>query len=128
MQTISWSPEMALGVPEMDEAHKALLEELDRLQNAPDDQFATCFSALIAALERDFREEENLMEEIDFPALRGHREQHARVLGGLHHVAPKVMQNDISLGRKALRLLPQWFVMHMSTTDLALAVALNAKR
>ena len=125
MQAISWSPEMSLGVPVMDDAHRALLVELARLADVPDDQFAVGFFAMIAALERDFREEEDLMEQIDFPVLCSHREQHARVLSGLHHVALRVMQNDIASGREAVKLLPQWFLFHLSTMDLALAVALD---
>lgn len=125
MQAVSWSPVMSLGVPALDDAHKALLEELTRLADASDEQFADGFLALVAALERDFRDEETLMEQIDFPALRSHREQHARVLSGLHHVAPSVMQGDFAAGREATRLLPQWFLFHLSTMDVALAVALD---
>ena len=125
MQAVTWSPEMVLGVPEMDDAHKALLAELARLDAAPDDQFGAGFLALITALERDFQGEEALMEKIDFPALRSHREQHARVLSGLHHVAPDVMRGDFTLGREATKLLPQWFQFHLSTMDAALAVALE---
>ncbi len=125
MQTVNWSQEMELGVPEMDDAHKALLEELTRLSNTPDDQFATGYFALIAALEQDFREEEQLMENIDFPALHSHREQHARVLSGLHHVVPDVMQGHIDPGREAIALFQQWFLFHLSTMDLALAVDLD---
>jgi hemerythrin len=125
VQAVTWSPEMVLGVPEMDDAHKALLAELARLDAAPDDQFGAGFLALITALERDFQGEEALMEKIDFPALRSHREQHARVLSGLHHVAPDVMRGDFTLGREATKLLPQWFQFHLSTMDAALAVALE---
>lgn len=125
MESVHWSPEMSLGVPAMDDAHKGLLNELARLTAAPDEQFADAFPALIATLEQDFREEEILMEEIDFPALRSHREQHARVLSGLHHAAPHVMQGNVALGREAIRLFPQWFLFHLTTMDLALAVALD---
>jgi len=126
MQAVKWSPEMSVGVAAMDDAHRALLEELSRLGAAPDDQFATGFLALIAAVERDFRNEEELMEQIDFPALRCHREQHARALSGLHHVAPSVMRGDLAAGREAAKLLPQWFLVHLSTMDVALAAALDA--
>lgn len=125
MESIHWDQNMALGVPEMDNAHKAFLDELGDLLNLPDDQFGPAFLAMIGKVEADFREEEELMEQIEYPGLQGHCEQHARVLGALHHVAPHVMEGDIGLGREAAELLPQWFLFHLSTMDTALAFALD---
>lgn len=127
MQTIHWDENMTLGVPEMDSAHEAFLAELGELLNLPDDQFPAAFFAMIGKVECDFREEELLMEDIDYPGLQGHREQHARVLSALHHVAPHVMEGDIALGREAAELLPQWFLFHLSTMDTALAFALDVE-
>ncbi len=125
MEKLAWSPEMSLGVPAMDGAHKAFVEELEHLASAPDREFGVGFSTLITKLEQDFREEEALMEEIEFPALQSHREQHARVLSALHHAVPEVMQGDYGSARKAIELLPQWFRFHLSTMDMALAVTLD---
>ncbi len=125
MHTVDWSQDMALGVPSMDDAHEALLNEMTDLLTAPDDRFGPAFLSLIARFECDFRDEEMLMEEIDYPGIQGHREQHSRVLGALHHIAPRVMEGDIALGREAVELLPQWFLFHLSTMDTALAFALD---
>ncbi|HEY0847120.1 MAG TPA: hemerythrin domain-containing protein [Noviherbaspirillum sp.] len=125
MQSIQWDQNMALGVPEIDTAHRAFLDELGELLNLPDDKFGPAFLEMIGKVECDFREEEQLMEAIDYPGLQGHCEQHARVLGALHHVAPHVMGGDIALGREAAELLPQWFLFHLSTMDTALAFALD---
>lgn len=125
MEEQGWSSEMALGVPAMDNAHRAFVAELNRLASAPDDRFAAGFHALIASMERDFREEEELMEAIGFPGVQAHSEQHARVLGGMHHAASRVMEGDLATGRGAVEFLQQWFRLHLSTMDLALAVAID---
>jgi hemerythrin len=125
MESIKWSQDMSLGVADMDAAHKEFLEDLTALLTMPDDQFAPAFMTLIGKVEKDFHEEEELMEEMDYPGLQGHREQHARVLAALHHVAPHVMGGDLTLGREAAELLPQWFLFHLSTMDTALAFALD---
>lgn len=125
MQSINWSKDMSLGVPAMDDAHKAFLDELAALLTVPDDRFGPALLSLIARIECDFRDEEQLMEELDYPGIQGHREQHARVLGALHHIAPRVMDGDIALGREAVDLLPQWFLFHLSTMDTALAFAID---
>lgn len=129
MQTVGWSNELAVGVPAMDDSHKALLKQLEEALVAPDERFAQAFLRLIAHIESDFREEESVMEEIDYPGIQGHQEQHARVLGALHHIAPRVIEGDFALGREAVELLPRWFQLHMTTMDtaLAFAIALNAQ-
>ena len=123
-----WKDEMALGVPIIDKAHKALFQKLARLQQLGDQHFSVAFRELIAAVERDFREEEDLMEQIAFPSLANHREQHARVLSGLHHAWGAVDEGDLEQGRHALSLLPQWLVFHQATMDLALAAALEMQQ
>lgn len=128
MQTIKWSQDMSLGVPEMDEAHRTFIAEMANLQTVSDDDFGSAFLAMVGEVERDFREEEQLMEDMDYPGIQGHREQHARVLGALHHIAAKVMEGDIALGREAVDLLPQWFAFHLSTMDTALAFALDVEK
>jgi len=125
MRTIKWSQDMSLGVAGMDAVHKEFLDNLTELLTAPDDQFVPAFMQLVETVEKGFRTEEELMEAIDFPGLHEHCEQHARVLGALHHVVPQVMSGDIALGREAAELLPQWFLYHLSTMDTALAFALD---
>jgi hemerythrin len=126
MQTATWSPQLALGLGEMDRAHQHLLDRLDELASLPDAQFYAAMSALTAAIEADFRAEEELMEQIAFPDLHQHREQHARVLSALHHADPQVAQGDIAAGRHCIELLPQWFLLHLASMDQALARALKA--
>lgn len=107
----------------MNEARRSIATEMERLSHTADDQFADGFTALIADLEASFRDEESAMEALNYPALRSHREQHARALSALHHAQPQVEGGDVGLGREALELLPKWLLMHRSTMDLALASA-----
>jgi hemerythrin len=125
MSNFEWSPEWSLGVPTMDDSHKALLEHFAQVAAATDAEFGDGLHALIAAIECDFREEEELMEAIDFPLLQSHREQHARVLSALHGVVPEAKKGNYADARYALSLWPKWFEFHMMTMDAALAVALD---
>ena len=125
MQNLKWSPEMVLGVPNIDALHQSFVEILAKLNTASDEQFAHQYNALVANMERDFYEEEQQMEEIAFPALHSHREQHARVLSAMHHAQGHVMCGDIVAGRDVIALLPQWFTFHLSTMDAALAITIQ---
>jgi hemerythrin len=118
-----WSPRMSLGMPLVDACHRDLLDELAALEDAPDRLFADRYTRFVAHIEQDFREEEDLMEQIAFSGLPSHREQHARMLAGLHHVARQVMAGDIAAGREVVGLLPGWFTLHIETMDGALAIS-----
>lgn len=121
MEKVEWTPSMALGVDKVDAAHRQLLEQMNGLLNGSDSDVAQGMEALVTAMERDFREEEALMEQIAYPGIRAHMEQHARVLATLHRIEP----GDVAAARAALVLLPQWFEVHLETLDTALAVALD---
>ena len=110
----------------MDKSHHGLLDELAELLNSPDDEIARSYASLVAAIERDFREEEDLMEEVGLDSFQPHVEQHARMLSALHHSLSQVMQGNIDAGRAALQLLPEWLQFHIGTLDPALANAVLA--
>jgi len=113
------------GVRAMEALHRVLLAEMERVATVPDMEFVDCYAALVASVEHDFATEERAMEDINFHGLKTHREQHAKILGGLHHAEAKVRSGDIGAGRTAIALLPQWFEFHICTMDAALAVALQ---
>jgi hemerythrin-like metal-binding protein len=117
----TWMARNITGI--MNEARRRISTQMERLSHTADDQFAAGFTRLIASLEASFRDEEAAMEALDFPALRSHREQHARALSALHHAELQVEAGDLALGREALELLPKWLLLHRSTMDLALAAA-----
>lgn len=121
METMAWSADMALGIPLFDEAHEAMAEQVVRLLDGPDEQLEAGMARLTEALEDDFRLEESLMEAINYPAIRAHREQHARVLAALHRLPP----GDAAAARHAAGLILPWFEMHLATADTALAIALQ---
>lgn len=121
METTVWSPDMVLGNVGIDRAHQDLFEQMVLLFNGADSELDTGLPLLVDKLERDFREEEELMEGSDFDGIRSHREEHARVLGALHHIEP----GDTAAQREALKLMLQWFPAHLATQDKVLADALG---
>lgn len=121
MDVLEWTQAMELGNPAIDDAHRALFDEMMRLYGAPDSELAEGLPRLCDRLERDFREEEDVMEAMDLPDVKEHREQHARVLSALHHVEV----GEPAEAREALMLLPQWFQLHLATMDRSLAAGLR---
>jgi hemerythrin-like metal-binding protein len=113
------------GNRSLDEEHQRLFDDLARTAALEGESFAAACSAIIAGIEHDFRHEEDLMEGIDYPALGPHREQHARVLGGLHHAEAALLRGDAAPARRCMELLPQWLELHIATQDAPLALLLE---
>lgn len=110
----------------MDRLHHEFFNALENLSASKDHEFNERYRAFVNQVEVAFREEDQWMEDIDFPGLRSHQEQHARVLGALHNVHFRLMNGEMQLGREVVeQLLPQWFAFHISTMDNALALAMQ---
>jgi hemerythrin len=118
-----WSDELALGDPTLDASHRALFDALTHLATMPAEGFLDAYEAAVAALERDFRDEEDLMERLGYPGLQCHREQHARALAGLHHAFAARAEGDPAPARHSVDLLAEWLYLHITTMDQALAAA-----
>lgn len=129
MLEISGLPEISSGVPVIDRLHQDLLDALNTITKVSDGEFCTEYLALTKKLEHVFRQEEEWMEEIDFAGIKSHQEQHARVLGALHNTFTRVLNGDLSLGRRVVNvLLPQWLLFHMATMDTALTFGIELAR
>lgn len=117
-----WLSEISLGASYMDALHHDLVETLLHLATASDYDFPCSYDMLIVKTESVFRTEEQWMEEIGFPELKHHREQHANILGTLYHGQAQIMCGNIRYARNVIaQLLPEWLLMHASTMDRALA-------
>lgn len=122
-----WPSRMPTGTAALDMLHREFLHALACLACESEKKFEQRYRAFVQTAEYVFSTEEQWMEMIDCPALKHHREQHARVLGALHHVHLRVMCGDLETGRDvAVRLLPQWFTFHAATMDTALGMELQS--
>jgi hemerythrin-like metal-binding protein len=118
-----------LGVPRMDDTHREFVDLLQRMQAADKARFIELFAQLQAHTEAHFEIENALMRESAFPAVREHMDEHQRVLGELRHLARKVAEGSLQLGRAYVRQqLPAWFRLHAVTMDSALAAHLKHHR
>jgi len=128
MEQSAWLPDESSGFPAMDALHCEFFSLLTELSHTDDQQFIARYQPFVARVEQIFAKEEGWMEEAAFPLFREHQEQHARVLSALHHVFPLVAEGELTLGRKIVQtLLPQWLAFHMTTMDMALALALQLR-
>ncbi|MTW10023.1 hypothetical protein GM658_05365 [Pseudoduganella eburnea] len=101
----------------LEQLHLQLSRRIDALLALRPWQLAPHFHHLVAQVEADFRVEEALMESFDCADRALHREQHARMLAGLHHAAAALDQDNHAPATEALAALRQWLVFHAATQD-----------
>ena len=116
------APEFTTGAAWMDELHHGTAICLRRTCEALDRDFTDAYAKLVARLELAFREEEERMSDLNPATIKCHREQHARVLRGMHCAYAQILDGDVQLGRQvANELLPRWLSWHIAEMDIPLA-------
>lgn len=120
---LTWSQErIGLGVPIMDGYHQEFLSILAALGAMPDGVFVPLFKELVRHTHEHFSQEEKLMKETGFPALREHIEEHRRVLSDLEAMLARAECGRMRLPREFIKNhMPEWFQLHLVTMDSALA-------
>lgn len=101
----------------LDQLHDKLLDMAVRVLALPVEEFPSAFAQLVANIELDFRFEERLMDNFECADARLHREQHARMLAGLHHAAAALDHGDPLPAQRALSALREWLPFHIDTQD-----------
>jgi len=110
---------------QLDELHEPLFSMIDALLVQPAGSFGAAYHKLVAAMELDFRHEEQWMDSCQYPGAHQHREQHARMQAGLHHAASALEQGDPGPARQAACALREWLPFHIATQDQPLLMALR---
>ncbi|MGR9073821.1 MAG: bacteriohemerythrin [Gammaproteobacteria bacterium] len=119
---------LSVGFEPIDRDHEEFTALLIRLNHAGNRDFPALFRLLYDHTERHFDRENRLMAEYAFPALAEHQGQHARVLAEFGQFLQRVERGMISFGRAFTgERLPQWFPLHASTMDAALAAHVKSK-
>lgn len=105
------------------DAHRSLRHATHWLRICPEFDVSDAYVGVMKAAEHSFALEHALMDRLNFPAMRCHLEQHARVLRALHCLHPSVVDGATGTGRHVGgQLLVDWFQLHHDTLDAAVFV------
>lgn len=123
MDSIVFGPDLALGIPVMDQSHRIVFALLESIDSLPRPAFDDACHALAAELGEDLAEENRLMESIHYPLAATHRAAHDGLLASLDQALCLLAAGDETGARQIVRSLPDWIEAHINTMDLALAIA-----
>ncbi|MGR8929683.1 MAG: bacteriohemerythrin [Gammaproteobacteria bacterium] len=122
MALIDMAAVSQVGYSAIDSDHQEFVSLINQLDSASNGDFPALFKQLFEHTERHFAMENQLMADYDFPAETEHRGEHVRVLGEFKQFQSRVDKGMIAFGRAFIKeRLSQWFLLHITTMDSALA-------
>ena len=122
MALIDKTGALKVGYDLIDNDHDEFISLLNALDSAANADFPALFQHLYEHTEQHFDRENQLMKQCRCPSEKDHQGEHQRVLGEFKQFKTRIDKGMIAFGRSFVReRLPQWFGLHVTTMDSALA-------
>lgn len=121
MAFFEWDDSIALGIPSIDEQHKALFGWISVLNEAikngdGSEAVGEIIWKLITYVTEHFSDEERLMLSCNFPGLAAHRKEHDQFVLRLHEIQVSFIDGH-EMGKSVLDFMVDWLVCHIKGTD-----------
>ncbi|SNZ06882.1 hemerythrin [Persephonella hydrogeniphila] len=132
MVLIEWSEELELGIPEIDNQHKRLVEMLNEfyteLEEGHQSEAVEHFlKNLEDYLNYHLDYEEKFMEEIGFPQLENHKKTHDMFKKLYAEEKNRYLEGDTKALRELVAFAFSWLFSHIMKTDKKYAEFLKEK-
>ena len=119
---IDWSDELSVGIQEIDEQHKVLVELLNQLHEAIVNRHAGDVTLNILTRLREYTKthftvEESLMRILGYPDYEEHKAHHEQLIAEMEHMCEKVKATGSSVGFELMHFLKKWLTKHIMEED-----------
>jgi len=132
MALFTWSDKYSVGVKDMDNQHKVLVDILNELYeamqtNQSKEILGKTITKLVSYTKTHFANEERYMEKYNYPGLTEQKKSHIAFVDKI-----TVFKNDYDAGKIAMSVsltsfLKDWLLTHISGTDKKYGEFFNAK-
>ena len=127
-----WKDSLLVGVPQIDNQHRKLVEAIDRLMEACSQGKgrATIEETLIftaSYTKEHFRDEEKLQAQYAYPGMGAHKQLHSQFIASINSLVQEFESDgpSIALTGKLNKMLVDWLIKHISTEDKKLGAHIN---
>jgi hemerythrin len=122
MKTIEWQDDFTVGVKELDDQHRSLLNTIntlleDQRDNYEATKFSPALSSLIHYAYTHFATEERYLVQVQFPNLKQHVLEHIDFIMKTLSLALKIESSGDESREELLRYLKTWYSSHVLGTD-----------
>ena len=132
MSIAHWSPNLSVGVEELDSDHQDLIELLNQLDAAigsagGHDEISQKLDELIARTETHFRREEEIMAREEYPEIEHHALVHRALVEEIRDFR-KDQAAGTEIGPEITEFIKRWLVSHIIESDKHLGGYLEGRQ
>ncbi len=125
MASMEWTPEMSVGLAELDDDHKMLVRVINQLANNAGQAGALrqCIFALMRYAEFHFAREEHVLQTCGFQELPEHKVEHEDFTAQIQALAKRFEEDPEAaapeINEQLLDYLKNWLTHHILIVDMA---------
>jgi len=126
MSLIEWKDELSVGIDEIDAQHKKWIAIINELHNSimEGDSLASLEKTVKEVEEYTFfhfREEEKLLEKVNYPELSRHSRVHFSFRQEIIRVKSAILSGEVVLRTQVMSVLKNWLLDHIMKEDMKYA-------
>ena len=132
MSLLAWSSVFSVGVAEIDNQHKKLVDMANRLNDAMKagqgkEAIGKVLNELVSYTATHFAYEERLMDQHKYPMSPEHKQEHKDLVKTVLDFKAKFEKGDAALTAEIMTFLRDWLTKHIMNSDKKFGKDLNTK-
>ena len=132
MPIMSWTNAYSVGIAEIDQQHKKLIDLINSLHDAMAKGQAKAvigktLGELINYCASHFATEEKLFDKYDYPEAADHKDKHQKMTAKVLALQSQFQQGKVTITLDVMDFLQQWLDKHILGTDKKYSSFLNSK-
>ncbi|MBK8636733.1 MAG: hemerythrin family protein [Chromatiaceae bacterium] len=130
MKELVWDKTLSVGVPEIDEDHRKLVDLFNLLnrsvaEGASRDYTEALVDELISCTVWHFKHEERLMLKYGYPGLAEHRSEHTELIDSAQALQWKFQSGESPASSEDIEFVEHWLTGHIYGADMDLGAYLG---
>lgn len=114
---LAWDKSYETGHYDLDEQHRWLFSTAQKIRNVDPDEADQVIEELFKYTEEHFKQEETLMESLDYPHMEEHLQQHEALIGRLNELTDSSKEKGETL-EELISVLMDWLRKHILEQDV----------
>lgn len=130
MKDIVWSRILSIGIDEIDQDHRKLVDIFNILNHSvmegeSPEYLAAVLEELINCTVWHFSHEERLMLKYNYEGIEEHRAEHQELIASAKNLQQKIVQAHKAVVDGDIEFLERWLTEHILTADMRLGAYLS---
>ncbi len=127
---MEWYESYSIGVPQIDDQHKELVDMISKLQaslpqGVSAKEIAEALKFIVNYTQYHFKSEEDLMSKIGFAEIEYHKKLHVKLVGQVIDILVNLKKGKIIDTYELIDFLTSWLINHIRNEDKKIGKAME---